>query len=306
MKIDLSELVTEHRNPDSLHLDRMSVQEILTTINNEDKKIAFAVERVLPEVEDAVNRIVAALRQGGRLFYVGAGTSGRLGVLDAAECVPTYRTPPDLIQAVIAGGRDAITQAAEGIEDDERQAALDLQSRSVTGLDVVVGITASGRTPYPIGALKYARGLGACTIALSCNRQAEISRYADCAIEVVVGPEVVSGSTRMKSATVHKMILTMISTASMVRLGKIYENLMVDVQASNRKLMERAKNMVMDITGVSYGKAEELLLQTNYEVKPAIVMIRADVSLDRAKTALKQSGGHVRDAIEHAKGNNQA
>ncbi|KRF42949.1 N-acetylmuramic acid 6-phosphate etherase [Paenibacillus sp. Soil787] len=301
MKIDLSALATEQRNQNSMNLDRMSVQEILQIINTEDKKIAEAVESVLPDVELAVGQIVKAFKQGGRLFYVGAGTSGRLGVLDAAECVPTYGTPPEMIQAVIAGGHDTMTRAAEGIEDDEEQAVQELKDRNLSNLDVVVGIAASGRTPYAIGALKYALNVGAYTVALSCNHNAIISQFAECKIEVVVGPEVVSGSTRMKSATAHKMILTMMSTASMVQLGKIYENLMVDVQASNKKLIERAKSMVIDITGSSYEKAEEVLVQTGFEVKTAIVMMEANVSLDQAKAALQQSAGHVRLAIQQIK-----
>ncbi|KIL37832.1 N-acetylmuramic acid-6-phosphate etherase [Gordoniibacillus kamchatkensis] len=299
--MDLSALVTEQRNENSMNLDRMSVRDILTTINSEDHKVAGAVKDVLPQVEVAVNQIVKAFQQGGRLFYVGAGTSGRLGVLDAAECVPTYRTPPDMIQAIIAGGPEAMTRAAEGIEDDEEQGAAELRQRGLSRSDVVVGIAASGRTPYPLGALKYARKVGAYTIALTCNRDSLMSRHADCSIEVVVGPEVVSGSTRMKAATSHKMILTMMSTAAMVKLGKTYENLMVDVQATNAKLVERAKRMVVSITGVPYSEAEEALAQAGYEVKTAIVMLEAGVPLEQAREALAESSGHVRVAIERAK-----
>lgn len=300
MTIDLSALVTEQRNPDSMLLDRMSTKEILQLINNEDRKIAEAVAAALPQIEEAVGRIAAALQQGGRLFYVGAGTSGRLGVLDAAECVPTYRTPPDMIQAVLAGGPEAMTEAVEGSEDDEGQGALELQARALGEGDVVLGITASGRTPFTIGALKYAQSKGAFAISLSCNRHAQLSRFADCPIEVIVGPEVISGSTRMKAATAQKMILTMISTSVMIKLGKTYENLMVDVQATNQKLVERAKRIVMECTGADYGEAEAVLACTGFEVKPAIVMLLAGTSTDLAAQALAASNGHVGGAVEYA------
>ncbi|WP_087972804.1 N-acetylmuramic acid 6-phosphate etherase [Oceanobacillus rekensis] len=301
--MELTNLTTEHRNQNSMNLDQMSTAEILKLINEEDKKVAEAVELVLPKVEVAVEKIVAALSNGGRLFYVGAGTSGRLGVMDASECPPTFMTPAETVQTVMAGGNNAFFQAAEGSEDNEAQGEADLKLRNFTKQDVVIGITASGRTPYPIGALKFARELGAYAISLSCNKDSLISSYADCEIEVVVGPEVLTGSTRMKAATSHKMILNMISTTTMVKLGKVYENLMVDVHASNYKLKERAKQNIIEITNVSYELAEEVLNQTNHEVKPAIVMIEAGVTLEVAKEALLKSNGYARLAIESLKVN---
>ncbi|MGJ9457670.1 N-acetylmuramic acid 6-phosphate etherase [Oceanobacillus sp. CF4.6] len=300
--MELTNLTTEQRNQNSTNLDQMSTYEMLKLMNEEDKKVAEAVEMVLPKVEVAVERIVTALSKGGRLFYVGAGTSGRLGVMDASECPPTFMSPPEMVQTVMAGGNNAFFQAIEGSEDHEAQGEADLKSRKLSKQDVVIGITASGRTPYPIGALKFARKMGAYAISLSCNKDSLISRYADCEIEVVVGPEVLTGSTRMKAATSHKMILNMISTTTMVKLGKVYENLMVDVHASNYKLKERAKQNIIEITNVSYDIAEDVLKQTNHEVKPAIVMIKAGVTLEEAKEALSASNGYARTAIESFKG----
>ncbi|APC49200.1 N-acetylmuramic acid 6-phosphate etherase [Virgibacillus halodenitrificans] len=296
--MELAGLTTEKRNTKSLQLDQMSSLEILKLMNEEDKKVALAIEAILPQVDLAVNKVFHSLSLGGRLFYVGAGTSGRLGVMDASECPPTFMTSPDLIQAVMAGGEQAFFKAIEGSEDEEDQAILDLKAKSFTKKDVVIGITASGRTPYPIGAVKYAKELGAYTISLSSNKESVISKYADCNIEVIVGPEVLTGSTRLKAASAHKMILNMISTATMVKLGKVYENLMVDVHASNYKLRERAKRNIMEITNVTYEEAGEVLQQTNYEVKPAIVMIKGDVSLSVARKAIVENNGYVRNAIK--------
>ncbi|GAB3068844.1 N-acetylmuramic acid 6-phosphate etherase [Virgibacillus ainsalahensis] len=296
--MELSELTTEKRNRNSMNLDEMATLKILQTINEEDKKIAHVVEAVLPQVEIAVEQICESLTNGGRLFYVGAGTSGRLGVMDASECPPTFMTTPDLVQTVMAGGDGAFFKAVEGSEDVEAQGAADLKARNFSKTDVVIGITASGRTPYPIGALKYAREVGAYTISLSCNENSLISSVSDCEIEAVVGPEVLTGSTRMKAATAHKMILNMISTTTMVKIGKVHENLMVDVHASNYKLMERAKRTVMEVTDTTYKEAEKYLSMTHYEVKPAIVMIKAEVTFQEAKDAIAQSKGYVREAIE--------
>ncbi|WP_164218234.1 N-acetylmuramic acid 6-phosphate etherase [Virgibacillus sp. YIM 98842] len=297
--MELFKLTTEQRNRNSMNLDQMSVGQMIKLINEEDKKVALAVEKVLPQVETAIEATHKALKKGGRIFYVGAGTSGRVGVMDASECPPTFMTSPDMVQTVMAGGNNAFFQAVEGSEDHEAKGETDVKDKGVTKKDVVFGITASGRTPYPIGALKYARKLGAYTVSLSCNDNSVISQFADCSIEVVVGPEILTGSTRMKAATAHKMILNMISTAVMVKLGKVYENLMVDVHASNYKLKERAKTNIMEITKVSYEKAEEVLKQTNHEVKPAIVMIEADVSVEEAKAAIDNNNGFVRRAIDY-------
>ncbi|ASK62668.1 N-acetylmuramic acid 6-phosphate etherase [Virgibacillus phasianinus] len=301
--MNLSALTTEQRNKNSLTLDQMSTLDILKTINREDKNVAEAVEQVLPKIELAIEHIYSSLSNGGRLFYVGAGTSGRLGVVDASECPPTFMTPPEMVQTIMAGGNGAFINAIEGSEDDEDQGAADLKEKELTRKDVVLGITASGRTPYPIGALKFARQVGAYTVGLSCNDKSLISKHADCEIEVIVGPEVLTGSTRMKAATAHKMILNMISTTTMVKLGKVYENLMVDVHASNYKLLERAKHTLMEVTGVSYKRAETVLEQTNNRVKPAIVMLEGDVDYTMAQYAIEQSGGYVRKAIDYVNKN---
>jgi N-acetylmuramic acid 6-phosphate etherase len=298
---NLLKLTTETRNERSMNIDNMSTIDILTTINNEDKLVAHCVERVLPEIERTVDAVCRAIKQGGRVFYVGAGTSGRIGILDAVECPPTYSTPPDVFQAVLAGGVQAFEQAAEGAEDDLEQGAKDLAMRKVTAADVVIGITASGRTPYVIGALQYARRIGAFTVGLSSNADSEISAYADIKIEVITGPEVITGSTRMKAATAHKLILNMISTASMIKVGKVYENLMVDLKVSNHKLMERAKNIVVTITGITPTEAEQVLEKTNYQVKPAIVMVKAGVDYDEANALIREADGFVRKAIELAR-----
>jgi N-acetylmuramic acid 6-phosphate etherase len=296
--MELAHLTTEQRNQSSQKLDNVSTLELLTLINREDEKVAGAVKKVLPAISVVVEQTYQALSNGGRLFYVGAGTSGRIGVVDASECPPTFMTDPDLVQAIIAGGNRAFFEAVEGAEDNEQQGGLDLKAKQLSDRDVVIGITASGRTPYPIGALKYAKSIGAYTVSLTCNEEALITQYADCGIEVVVGPEVLTGSTRMKAATAHKMILNMISTATMVKLGKVYENLMVDVHASNYKLKERAKRMIMEITDVSYETAEAVLMETNFEVKPAIVMILGEVDYTQAQQALTNCKGYVRKAIE--------
>ncbi|WP_042459493.1 N-acetylmuramic acid 6-phosphate etherase [Neobacillus dielmonensis] len=299
--MNITTLTTEQRNERSRNIDQLSTLEIIQLMNHEDSTVAAAVGVALPQIEAAIEAIVGALQRKGRLFYVGAGTSGRLGVLDAAECPPTFCTPPEQVQAIIAGGEQAMFIAVEGAEDDLEQGAKDLESRGFTSSDVVVGIAASGRTPYVIGALEYARKLGAVTISLACNQNAEISKHADHKMEVVVGPEVLSGSTRLKSATAQKMILNMLSTTTMIKLGKIYDNLMVDLHASNIKLVERAKRIVMEITGVSYEEAEETLNKTNQKVKPAIVMIMAGVSVEKANDAIQQANGFTRQAVELAK-----
>lgn len=295
--MELSQLMTEKRNQNSMGLDAASTMEMLQIINNEDKKIAFAVEKVLPQIEIAIENIYKRLSDGGRLFYAGAGTSGRVGVIDAAECPPTFMTSPQMVQTIMAGGADAFFHAVEGSEDNREQGKVDLKARNFGNQDVLVGMTASGRTPYPIGALKYAKELGAYTISLTCNSYSEISQYADCRIEVIAGPEVLTGSTRMKAATSHKMVLNMISTVTMTKLGKVYENLMVDVDCSNYKLKERAKRMIMEIANVSYEEAECILKQTDYKVKPAIVMLKAGVTYEEAKQAIKRENGHIRKAI---------
>ncbi|WP_066315591.1 N-acetylmuramic acid 6-phosphate etherase [Bacillus sp. FJAT-29814] len=301
MNVNLTALTTEQRNQRSRNIDQLSTYEIINLMNNEDSTVTEAIQAALPQIEGAIDTIYHSLKNNGRLFYIGAGTSGRLGVLDAAECPPTFCTPPELVQAIIAGGETAMFTAVEGAEDDLEGGAKDLESRGFTESDVVVGIAASGRTPYVIGALKYARSLGAETVALACNQNAEISKYADHKIEVVVGPEILSGSTRLKAATAQKMVLNMLTTTTMIKLGKVYDNLMVDLHASNIKLVERAKRIVMDIAGVTYEQAEEALSQTNQKVKPAIVMLAAGVSVEKANEAIWKADGFTRQAIELAK-----
>lgn len=297
---NLSALATEMRNKASTNIDNMSTAEILNLINKEDMSVAQRVQEILPQIEETIEMVCHSLKHGGRLFYVGAGTSGRIGILDAVECPPTFSTPPELVQGVMAGGMKAIEKAVEGAEDSEDIGAKDLQERNLTELDIVIGIAASGRTPYVIGALKYANEVGASTVSLSSNKNSIISQYADVKLEVITGPEVITGSTRMKAATAHKMILNMITSTSMIKIGKVYENLMVDVSVSNKKLKERAKRILSTITNVSYEEAGEFLGLSNYEVKPAIVMIKTKVSFLEAKEHINNAEGFVRKAIEMA------
>jgi N-acetylmuramic acid 6-phosphate etherase len=300
MKINLSNLTTEQLNSRSTNIDQLSTLEIIELMNDEDRTVADAVQAALPSIAKAINSIYQTLKNGGRLFYIGAGTSGRIGILDASECPPTFCTPPEMIQAIIAGGESAVFTAVEGAEDGKDEGADDLCVRNLTKSDIVVGIAASGRTPYVKGALNYARTVGATTISVSCNPNSEISELADHSIEVIVGPEILTGSTRLKAATAQKMVLNMLTTTSMIKLGKVYGNLMVDLHASNLKLVERARNMVMNITGVSYDESVEVLDQTNQKVKPAILMIKGGVSLERAEQLLNESDGFVRKAIKKA------
>lgn len=293
----LTNLITESRNERTKNIDGMETKEILSTIHKEDQRITLAIEEVLSDIEKAVEAVVESFQKGGRLFYIGAGTSGRIGILDAVECPPTFSTPPQLVQGIIAGGKGAIEVAVEGAEDREEFGKEDLQERGLTELDTVIGIAASGRTPYVIGALRYAQSIGATAISLTSNKDSLISRYADIKIEVITGPEILTGSTRLKAATAHKQILNMISTTSMIKIGKVYENLMVDVNISNVKLMERAINIVKTVTNTSYERAKETLLEANKEVKTAIVMINGKVSYEKAKQFIKEANGYVREAI---------
>lgn len=304
MQENLSSLMTEQINNRTENIDQFSTMEIIKLMNEEDRTVADAVQLVLPEIKVAIDSVYQSLKSGGRLFYIGAGTSGRLGVLDASECPPTFLTPPEMVQAIIAGGESAILTAVEGAEDSYEAGAKDLKQRKLESADVVIGLAASGRTPYVVGALKYARELGAETVALSCNLDSDISKYAKNKIEVLVGPEVLTGSTRLKAATAQKMILNMITTATMIKLGKVYGNLMIDLKASNGKLVERARNMVTTITNVNYDKAEEVLNITDQRVKPAIVMIEGNVSYEEASNLINEADGFVRKAIKLA--NNKA
>lgn len=298
MSENLQELQTEMRNQASERLDQMSALETVMLMNEEDQKVALAVKAALGDVAKAVEVITAALQRGGRLLYFGAGTSGRLGVLDASECPPTFGTPAGMVQGVIAGGPAALVEAIEGAEDSMELGREDVQRIGVTSQDVVVGIAASGRTPYVIGVLEEARHRQAKTIALSCNPEPDISQGVDIAINLIVGPEVVTGSTRLKAGTATKMVLNMLTTASMVQLGKVYGNLMVHLQATNQKLRVRAKQMVMQTTGVGSEEAERLIAEASGDVRVAIVMKLAGLTKEQATQRLHIAGGRVRQAIE--------
>ncbi|MBF4435083.1 N-acetylmuramic acid 6-phosphate etherase [Vibrio anguillarum] len=294
----LSHLISEGRNPDTMDIDLLSAQEIVERLNQQDKHVPLAVEQVLPEIALAVDRITYAFKHGGRLIYIGAGTSGRLGVLDASECPPTFGVSDQMVIGLIAGGKEAMFSAKEGAEDCAELGIQDLKSIHFTDQDVVVGIAASGRTPYVIGALEYANDLGATTIALSCNPDSPIAELAQIAISPVVGPEALTGSTRLKSGTAQKLVLNMLTTASMIRLGKSYQNLMVDVKATNRKLIARAVRIVMQATDCERAEAEYLLAQSNNNVKVAILMHLTGLSYAEAMDKLTESDGFLRRAME--------
>ncbi|MCW8113612.1 N-acetylmuramic acid 6-phosphate etherase [Yersinia intermedia] len=301
MKINLSSMVTESRNPASSQIDTLSALEILKVINNEDKKVPFAVEERLPEIAKAVSLIAEAFAQGGRLIYCGAGTSGRLGILDASECPPTYGTPREMVVGLIAGGNTAILQAVENAEDSREMGEQDLRNLNFNARDVLVGIAASGRTPYVLGAMAYARHVGASVVAISCNQDSEMSKAADIAIEPMVGPEVVTGSSRMKAGTAQKLILNMLTTGAMIRSGKVYSNLMVDVEATNAKLVQRQVDIVVQATECSSEKAEEALNECNRHCKTAIMMILSGMSAEEASAILKKNKGFIRKALQEIK-----
>ena len=295
---ELSRLVSEERNPRTLDIDLLPTAEILRRINDEDKLVAAAVERTIPEIAACVDRITEAFRAGGRLIYMGAGTSGRIGVLDASECPPTFSVPPDMVVGLIAGGYEALLKAVEGAEDSESMGAAALAGIRLAARDVVVGIAASGRTPYVIGGLNYAKAAGATAVALSCNPDSAIAAIADIAISPVVGPEALTGSTRMKSGTAEKLVLNMLTTASMVRIGKTYENLMVDLTASNKKLMGRAARIVMQAADCTLKQAQDALAMTHSDVKLAILIVMTGLNLGQARDALERAGGFLRKAIQ--------
>jgi N-acetylmuramic acid 6-phosphate etherase len=296
---ELSKLTTEQRNPYSMDIDARSTEEILKIINDEDKTVPYAIEKELPYIAQAVELIVKALKSGGRLLYFGAGTSGRLGVVDASECPPTFGTPYGMIDGYIAGGKEAMFRAQEGAEDYEENGAKDILFAKVTNKDVVCGIAASRRTPYVIGAVKKAKELGSVTLYITCNPRDNFNiKEVDVAICPYVGPEVIMGSTRMKSGTAQKLVLNMLTTTAMIRMGKVYENMMIDLQMTNKKLVERSKRIVMTITGISYDEASNYLQQANGHVKTALVMIKAGVNANDARKKLFDADGFVRRAIE--------
>ncbi|WP_432721747.1 N-acetylmuramic acid 6-phosphate etherase [Jeongeupia wiesaeckerbachi] len=297
MAIDLSGMVTEQRNAASAAIDQMSTLQMLQVINQEDQQVAPAVARTLPEVARAVDVIVESLQDGGRLIYIGAGTSGRLGILDASECPPTYGTDPAQIVGLIAGGEQAVFSAVENAEDDEDAGRDDLKAIDFGARDVLVGIAASGRTPYVIGAIEYAKSRGATTVSLSCNPVSPMAALADIAITPVVGPEVVTGSSRMKAGTAQKLVLNMLTSGAMIRMGKVYGNLMVDVEATNAKLVERQVQIVKAASHCSRADAEQVLAQSGGHCKTAIVMQLAKAGVDEARRALAAARGHIREAL---------
>ncbi|HET8923232.1 MAG TPA: N-acetylmuramic acid 6-phosphate etherase [Candidatus Acidoferrum sp.] len=288
---------TEQRNPASKNLDRMTAQKIVDLMNREDRKVAPAVGREIPAIARTVNAIVAAIRNGGRLFYVGAGSSGRMGILDAAECQPTFGTSPKMVQALIAGGRRAVTGAVEGAEDAVRNAERELRERKLGSNDVVVGITASGTTPFVLGALKFARGRGATTVVITSNRRMPVARLAKIVIAAEVGPEVLTGSTRLKAGTAQKMVLNMLSTAVMARLGHVYENLMIDVVQTNEKVATRALRILAEASGKSVSAAEHALRAAGHNMRVALVMLKRGVGAREAKRLISRADGNLRRAL---------
>lgn len=296
---EISKLSTEQKNPNSVNIDKLPTREILEIINKEDKAVPLAVEKEIPYIAEAVDIIVHAIKNGGKLFYFGAGTSGRLGVVDASECPPTFGAPYDLINGYIAGGKEAMFRAQEGAEDFEENGAADVLEAKISEKDVVCGIAASRRTPYVVGAIKKAREIGAKTLYITATpRETFNIEGVDVAMCPHVGPEVVMGSTRMKSGTAQKLILNMLTTTTFVRLGKTYENMMIDLQQTNKKLVERSKRIVMMITGVSYDDAAKYLSLSEGHVKTALIMIITGVGFDEAKERLEKADGFVRKALE--------
>ena len=297
MILDLGQMVTESRDPDTMNLDQMNPLEIITVMNNEDRKIADAIQPWLPKISKIVEWAIESLDNGGRIIYMGAGTSGRLGVLDAAECPPTFGVSPKIVEGMIAGGSSAFIKAVEGAEDNKELGKEDLVAHDLNKNDIVIGLAASGRTPYVIGGLDYAGSIGCHTAAISCNKDSAIGKAAEIAVDAVVGPEILTGSTRLKAGTAEKMILNMISTATMVGIGKTYENLMVDVMQTNEKLHARAENIVMTDTGVSKETAKIKIKEAEGNCKTAITMILAECTKEEAVERLKAAKGHIRKAI---------
>lgn len=296
--IDLTKLVTETRNPNTMDLDQMTPLELVSVMNQEDLNVVVGVKEVLPQVAQAIEWAVSSLEAGGRIVYFGAGTSGRLGVLDAVECPPTFGVSPDVVVGLIAGGEKAFVRAVEGAEDSLELCEEELKKIGLNKNDIAIGIAASGRTPYVIGGLRYARSLGCKTVAIACNKGSEVGKEAELAIEPSCGPEVLTGSTRLKAGTAQKMILNMISTGSMVGVGKAYQNLMVDVQQTNKKLVVRAQNITMAATGCTREEAAQALEQADGNAKLAIVMLLTQMPVEEAKAKLEAAHGHVRGALQ--------
>ncbi|MEL0629468.1 N-acetylmuramic acid 6-phosphate etherase [Psychromonas aquatilis] len=297
MTLSLQTFITESRNLASENIDMLSTIDMLTIINNEDKKVAQAIEQILPAIADAVDLIQTTFNRGGRLIYCGAGTSGRLGILDASECPPTFGSPAEQVVGIIAGGKTAILKAVENAEDNKQAGQDDLQALQLTDKDIVVGIAASGRTPYVIGAMAYAKQVGCKVISLCCNNNSEMSDIADVALEAIVGPEVVTGSSRLKAGSAQKMILNMLTTGAMIKTGKVFGNLMVDVQATNAKLIERQKKIIMEATDCTREVAEAALTTSGNHCKTAIVMVLTGLDVQQAKQMLASKKGFIRDCI---------
>lgn len=288
---------TEDRNPISYDLDLKSTREILEIINNEDQKIAYKVKDAMDQIQPLVDEVITTFVNGGRLFYLGAGTSGRLGVLDASETVPTFSVNPTLVTGLIAGGDDALRNPIENAEDSKEAAKMDLQKANLTNKDFVIGIAASGRTPYSIGAVEYAREIGAKTGSIACNKDAKISTYVDYPIEIETGPEVLSGSTRMKAGTATKMVLNMITTTAMIKIGKVYDNLMVDLRPTNEKLVDRATKIISEISGNDYDLSKKILSQADNNVKAAIIMATKNVDYEESIKILENNKGFIREDL---------
>lgn len=301
MSINLDNIGTELQNKNTMDIDKLSTLEMVRLINKEDQEVIHAVERATPEIADAVDAIYEVIVQGGRLIYIGAGTSGRIGVLDASEWLPTFGVGEESVIGLIAGGDYALRNPIESAEDSEDTVVDDLKAINFSDKDILCALASSGRTPYSIGGLKYAKELGAKTISLACVANSDLAKYADHPIEAVVGQEVVTGSTRMKSASAQKMVLNILSTAAMIKAGKVYGNLMVDVKPTNKKLVERAKSIIMNATSVDYARASELLEKSHDQVKYAIVMEKLDLSFEEAMKALEENDGHIARTIENHK-----
>lgn len=294
----MEQLLTERRNNRTNNLDQWSTIEIIQFMNEEEKIVDLAIENQEKNIETVITEITKCLEKKGRLIYVGAGTSGRLGVLDAAECIPTFGVSKDQVIGVLAGGNKAFVEAIEGVEDDFNQGSSDLEALKISNKDIVVGIAASGRTPYVLGALNYAKEKNAQTVALACNKDSEIGKCAQLKIELDVGPEVLSGSTRLKSGTAQKKVLNMLSTISMIRIGKVYENLMVDVKATNKKLKRRAEHILSTVGEIPMEEAQQILLRTDYQLKLAIIMVKKNLEMKEAKQLLASKNEFLRSALE--------
>ena len=302
MDLLLNNLLTEERNPASMDIDLLSTEGILRVINQEDQKVPLAVAQEVPQIAKAADLVAEAFRNGGRLIYVGAGTSGRLGVLDASECPPTYNVSPKLVQGVMAGGLKATYQSIEAMEDDEAAGATAMKRKRLSPKDVVAGIAASGRTPFTIGAMRYGRSIGARVLSITCNPTSKMAEMADVSIAPMVGPEVITGSTRMKAGTAEKLVLNMITTSAMIKLGHVYSNLMIQVQMKNAKLRERGRRIIMAASGVDYHTADQTLRQAKGDIKVAIVMLQQSVSREIALWRLKKAHMNLREVLQSQSG----